>query len=132
MSEETPEGEPALRELRDAVSRATVDRLLPHLLALPDDRLRDVLAEVLAGRFPYGHSARGEARLFLAVPGPAPKRKAPAWRHRAVARVLGERKKRGRLAFEGRCAVCETLLCADAPLVVCPVCGGSETRLGRL
>ncbi|MEV0233509.1 hypothetical protein [Nonomuraea sp. NPDC050786] len=123
----------ALHELRDAVSRITVARLLPHLLALPDDVLRDVLCEALAERAPYGHTPYREARMLLAVPGPAPKRAASAeqsaCRHRAVGIALphlGERKKRGRLAFEGRCAICATALCADTARVACPVCGMTE------
>ncbi|MEV4116116.1 hypothetical protein [Nonomuraea sp. NPDC049695] len=139
-----PDPEEALRamplhELRDAVSRITVARLLPQLLALPDDVLRDVLCEVLAERAPYGHTPYREARLLLAVPGPTPERPAskdpaskngaPGWRHRAVGIALphlGERKKRGRLAFEGRCAVCAAALCADTAQVACPVCGMTE------
>ncbi|MFG1948887.1 hypothetical protein [Nonomuraea sp. NPDC048826] len=129
-----PEEPLPLRELRDAVSRETVARLLPALLALPDDRLRDVLCGALADRAPYGHHPDRETRLFLAVPGPRPKRNAPAWRHRAVAIALPrlvEREKRGRLGFEGRCAACDTSLCADTASAVCPVCGVAESRLGR-
>ncbi|MEV5554535.1 hypothetical protein AB0L44_12815 [Nonomuraea wenchangensis] len=121
-----------LDELRDAVARITVERLLPELLALPDDRLRDVLGEALARRLPYEPAPGTESRLFLAVRGPAPGRKTPAWRHPAVAAALprlGARDGRGRLAYEGRCAACGTPLRADTALAACPVCGATDADL---
>ncbi|GII77366.1 hypothetical protein Sru01_23480 [Sphaerisporangium rufum] len=118
-------------ELRDTAARITAERLLPHLLALPDDALRDVLCATLAERAPYDHSPSREARLFLAVTGPAPRKK-QGWRHRAVAIALPrlDDRRQGHLAFEGRCAGCATPLRADTAVAACPVCGVRQDRLG--
>ncbi|GII05064.1 hypothetical protein [Planobispora takensis] len=140
-ADETPDGADVTalldlpsHELRAAVSRALAARLLPRLLALPDDRLRDVLCEALAERRPYDYSPGQETRIFLAVTGPAPKRKAPGWRHRAVAPSLprlAARRRPGTLAYRGECPVCGTPLCADTGAAACPVCGTTEARLSR-
>ncbi|GIH94441.1 hypothetical protein ACFFMN_18605 [Planobispora siamensis] len=76
------------------------------------DRLRDVLCEALAERRPCDYALRRETWILLAVPGPVPKRKAPDWRHRAVAPSLprlAARRKAGTLAYaEGRPQRCRS------------------------
>jgi hypothetical protein len=122
-----------LRDLSDedfhrVLPQIVAARVLPRMLALPDDQLREVLAAALMARGP-DESGSLERRLFLGVVGPAPKRGRPAWRHSAVAVAAGSTDDGTGLTFAGSCPSCGTLLRCGASEVTCPVCRTARIRL---